>query len=55
LRDKDPRIRALALRELGEASREDLLGFRGEIKDMLSDAHMEVKQAAIKILNKLER
>lgn len=55
LRDKDTRIRALALRELGEAGREDLLEFRGEIKDMLSDAHMEVKQAAIKILKKLER
>ena len=53
LRDKDPRIRALALRELGETSREDLLGFRDEIKDMLSDAHMEVKQAALKILKRL--
>lgn len=55
LSDEDPRIRALALRELGEASREDLLGFRDEIKDMVSDPHMKVKQAAIKILKKLER
>jgi len=53
LRDKDPRIRALALRELGEVSREDLLGLRNEIKDMLSDSHMEIKQAALKILKRL--
>ena len=53
LRDKDPRIRALALRELGEVSREDLLGLRNEIKDMLLDSHMEIKQAALKILKRL--
>ncbi len=53
LRDKDPRIRALALRELNEADREDLIEFKEDIENMLSEPDMEVKQAAINILKKL--
>jgi len=53
LKDKDPRIRALALKELNEVSTKDLLELRSELRDMLSDPDMEVKQAAIKLLKKL--
>jgi HEAT repeat protein len=53
LRDKDTRIRALALRELNEANKEDLLGFKDEIEEMLSEPDMKVKQAAINILKRL--
>ena len=53
LKDKDTRIRALALRELNEANREDLLGFKDEIEEMLSEPDMKVKQAAINILKRL--
>jgi len=53
LRDKDTRIRALALRELNEVNREDLLGFKEEIEEMLSEPDMKVKQAAINILKRL--
>lgn len=53
LSDKDPRIRALALKHLDELSSEDLLGFKKEIEAMLSDPNMEVKKAALKILKKL--
>ena len=53
LKDKDTRIRALALRELNEANREDLLGFKDEIEAMLSEPDMKVKQAAINILKRL--
>ena len=53
MRDKDPRIRALALRELNEANREDLLGFKDEIEEMLSEPDMKLKQAAINILKRL--
>jgi HEAT repeat protein len=53
LKDKNPGIRALALRELNEADRDDLIGFKEEIREMLSEPDMEVKQAAINILKKL--
>lgn len=53
LRDKDTRIRALALRELNEVNREDLLGLKEEIEEMLSEPDMKVKQAAINILKRL--
>ena len=53
LRDKDPRIRALALKKLNEVNREDLLGFKEEIEEMLSEPDMKVKQAAINILKRL--
>ena len=52
LSDKDPRIRALALKELHEVSREDLLGFKEEVQDILSDPDMEVKRAAVELLKK---
>lgn len=53
LGDKDPRIRAFALKQLNEVSREDLLGLKQEIRDMLLDRNMEVKQAALRIVRKL--
>ena len=53
LRDKDTRIRALALRELNEANREDLCGLKEEIEEMLSEPDMKVKQAGINILKRL--
>ena len=53
LKDKDPRIRALALKELNEVNTKDLLELRDEFRDMLSDPYMEVKKAAMKILKKL--
>jgi HEAT repeat protein len=53
LGDKDPRIRALALKELNEVSTKDLLELRDKFRDMLSDPDMQVKKAAMKILKKL--
>ncbi|MDL1958539.1 MAG: HEAT repeat domain-containing protein [Deltaproteobacteria bacterium] len=53
LKDKDARIRALALKELNEVNTKDLLELRDEFRDMLSDPDMEVKKAAMKILKKL--
>jgi len=53
LSDKDARIRAMALKELNEVSREDLLGLKEEIEGMLSDPDMKVKHGALKVLKKL--
>jgi len=53
LKDNDTRIRALALRELNEANRDDLLGFKEEIEKLLSEPDMKVKQAAMNILKRL--
>lgn len=53
LNDEVPHIRTLALERLYEAGRDDLLGFKEEIENMLSDPNMEVKRAAIKILKRL--
>ena len=53
LSDKNPRIRALALKDLDKLSSEDLLGFKEEIQEMLSAPEMEIKKAAIKILKRL--
>ncbi len=53
LNDKEPRIRALALKRLNEVSGKELLGLKEKIEDMLSDPDTKVKQAAIKVLKKL--
>jgi len=53
LNDEVPHIRALALERLYEVGRDDLLSFKEEIENMLSDPNMEVKRAAIKILKRL--
>ncbi len=53
LGDVDPRIRALALKQLDEASREELLDLKQEIRSKLSDPDMEVKKAALTILKRL--
>jgi HEAT repeat protein len=54
LQDHNPRIRALALKQISVAGLERLAGLKEEIKAMLSDPDMEVKQAVIKILKKCE-
>jgi len=43
----------LALKELNEVSKEDLVGFKEQIQDMLSDPDMKVKRAVITISKKL--
>ncbi|MBW1779212.1 MAG: HEAT repeat domain-containing protein [Deltaproteobacteria bacterium] len=53
LSDTDPRIRALALRELAEFGKEALSPLKGEIEEMLSDPEMGVKRAAMEVLRKL--
>lgn len=53
LNDEFPYIRALALERLNEVRVEDLLVFKQDIENMLSDPDMEVKRTAIKILRKL--
>jgi len=53
LSDPDPRIRALALRELNEFGKDEISGLRDTIEDLLSDPEMGVKRAAMEILKKL--
>lgn len=53
LSDPDPRIRALALRELAEFGKEELSGLKGVIEGMLLDPEMGVKRAAMAVLRKL--
>ena len=53
LSDPDPRIRALALRELAEFEKEDLLPLKKTIERMLLDPEMGVKRAAMEVLKKL--
>jgi HEAT repeat protein len=53
LSDPDPRIRALALRELAEFRKEDLPKLKEIIEGMLSDPEMGVKRAAMEVLKKL--
>jgi len=53
LSDADPRIRALALRELAEFGKEDLSELKGTIEGMLSEPEMGVKRAAMAVLKKL--
>ena len=53
LRDKDSRIRVLALKRLSEVSGKDLTGLGEQIQEMLSDPDMEVKTAALKVLKEI--
>ncbi len=53
LSDPDPRIRALALRELSEFGKDALSGLKGMIERMLSDPEMGVKRAAMEVLKRL--
>jgi HEAT repeat protein len=53
LKDKDGRIRELALKRLAEESGETvLISLRAEIETLLDDPDMKVKKAALKILRK---
>ena len=52
LKDKDSRIRELALKRLAEEPTESVLeSLRAEIKTLLDDPDMKVKRAAVKILS----
>jgi HEAT repeat protein len=56
LTDQDSRIRALALRRLAdEAAQTVLQSLRAEVDDLLNDPDMEVKRAAVTILQKINR
>jgi HEAT repeat protein len=52
LSDSDSRIRALAVRQLDDLSRRDLLELKQEIEGMLSDPDMDVKRAVLEISKK---
>lgn len=53
LKDKDGRIRELALKRLAEEVSESVLeSFRGEIEPLLKDSDIKVQKAALKILRK---
>jgi HEAT repeat protein len=53
LKDKDDRIRELALKRLAEEAGASVLELlRAEIEGLLDDPHMKVKKAALKILRK---
>jgi len=53
LKDKEPRIRELALKNLAELEAEDLAGLEKEIRNLVSDPEMKVKQAAVRALKKM--
>jgi HEAT repeat protein len=53
LSDPDPRVRALALRELAEFGKEELSELKGLIEELLSDPEMGVKRAAMAVLKRL--
>ncbi len=50
LSDREPRIRALALREFAKLDRADFLKLESKIRDMLRDPDMKVKRAAMEVL-----
>jgi HEAT repeat protein len=53
LKDREPRIRELALKNLAELDAADLTGLETEIRNLVSDPEMKVKQAAVKVLKKI--
>jgi HEAT repeat protein len=54
LKDKDDRIRELALKRMSEEAGTSILElFRAEIEGLLDEPHMKVKKAALKILRKI--
>lgn len=53
LRDKDARIRELALKRLSEEAAESVLkSLRKDVEPLLDDPDMKIKSAALKILKK---
>jgi vesicle coat complex subunit len=53
LKDKDSRIRELALKRLAEQSGKNVLeSLRAKIEPLLDDPNMKVKKEALKILRK---
>ncbi len=50
LNDENPRIRALALKQISKVGSEQLAGLKGKLTELLSDPDAEVKRTAIKIL-----
>jgi len=56
LKDKDDRIRVLALKRLAEETKESLLeSLRVEIEALLDDPNMKAKKAALEILRQMNR
>jgi len=53
LRDRSPRIRELALRELLEANPAQIAPFRSTVEELLEDPEMPIKQAALQLLRKI--
>jgi HEAT repeat protein len=53
LKDRDSRIRELALKELSGLEKDALLPLKAELEPLLSDPDMQVKQAALKALKNL--
>ena len=52
LRDRDPRIRELALKSLVEFNESDLMQLKDEIHFLLGDPEMKIKEAALELLRK---
>ncbi len=52
LSDPSPRIRGLSLKDLAELGKDELSGLRSKIKEMLSNPEIDVKRAAMEILQK---
>jgi len=55
LNDENPRIRALALKQISKVGSEQLAGLKGKLTEMLSDPDAEVKRTAIKILKTINK
>jgi len=53
LKDPEPRIRELALKNLAELEAADLAGLETDIRHLMSDPEMKVKQAAVKALKRM--
>jgi len=53
LKDRDPRLRELALRRFAQLERVDLIELKPAIESMLSDPDMQVKHAAMQVLGRL--
>jgi HEAT repeat protein len=53
LDDSNPRIRALALKQISDVDSDKLAGFEDKLKELLSDPDAEIRRTVVKILKKL--
>jgi HEAT repeat protein len=53
LKDRDRRVRLLALERLAQLESADLIALKPEIESLLSDPQMPVKQAAMRALKRI--